>query len=84
MRATTPRAAASVRSLAWIGGVMVTERYAAYALEEGDEIVADGDVFKIVLISDTVTGYRFMVVNENQEMKNIDCTDETTFRVVVA
>ena len=63
---------------------MVTERYAAYSLEEGDEIYTNDDVFRIVLISTTPAGYRLMVVNENQEMKNIDCADNTTFRVVVA
>ena len=60
---------------------MITEWYAAYSLEEGDEILTTAGVLKIVLISPTITGYRLMVVDEEGEAHNIDCGDDTNFQV---
>jgi hypothetical protein len=61
---------------------MVTEWYEAYSLEEGDQIVTFGDVFKITLISSTDDGYRLTVINEEQDMKHIDCTMSAKFKVL--
>ena len=61
---------------------MITEWYAAYALEEGDEILTSLGILKIVLISPTVTGYRLMTVDEEGDAHNIDCRDDTNFLLI--
>jgi len=61
---------------------MVTERYEAYSLEEGDEIVIGEDIYRIMAVQTLDVGYRFIIVGEDQMVRMLDCEDSRKFRVI--
>ena len=61
---------------------MTTEKYPAYALELGDQIMINDNIYRICLISDTLNGYRLFVVDEDGGSHNVDCETRKEFRVL--
>ena len=61
---------------------MITELYEAYSLEEGDELVIQGDIYRIMTISPADIGYRIMIVGEDAMVRMLDCDDTRKFNVI--
>ena len=61
---------------------MTTEKYCAYALEEGDQIVLGDNIYRILRATPMVEGYRLMLVDEDSMTHSIDCDDSKEFRVL--
>ena len=63
---------------------MTTELYEVYSLEEGDEILIMGNIYKIVdiesLSGDTSS---LLLIDENGDAKTLNANDMNKVRVVV-
>lgn len=60
------------------GVVMSTDLMEAYSLEVADQILVNGEIYKIVNIADTPAGYNLMLVDEegNRHQLPVDMYDK--------
>lgn len=63
---------------------MSTDLMEAYSLEVGDQIIVQGDVFRIIEIEDGDTlDYRFVLVDEEGYRRHIEAEFSKKFRLVL-
>jgi hypothetical protein len=62
---------------------MTTEFIEAYAMEEGDQIFANGSVYRVVGIDPTDEGYRFRLVDEEGHVRYLTVEDTKKLPLVV-
>jgi hypothetical protein len=62
---------------------MTTEYIEAYAMEEGDQIFANGFVYRVVGIDPTDEGYRFRLIDEEGDVRYLTVEDTEKLPLVV-
>jgi hypothetical protein len=63
---------------------MTTEIMEIYSLEEGDQILFKGDVYRVISIdNDEEYDYMLRVVDEEGSLKKIGCDSRAAFRLIV-
>ena len=63
---------------------MTTEAMEAYSLEEGDQILINGELFRIVDIEDGDSlDYRFVLVDEEGYRRHVEAESRKKFRLVL-
>ena len=63
---------------------MTTEHMEAYSLEEGDQVLINGEVFRIVDIEDGESlDYRFVLVDEEGYRRHVEAESQKKFRLVL-
>ena len=62
---------------------MTTEFIEAYAMEEGDQIFANRSVYRVVGIDPTDEGYRFRLIDEEGDVKDLTVEDTEKLPVVI-
>ena len=63
---------------------MTTEAYEAFSIEEGDQVVIGGEVYRIVDILDgDETDYLIRLVDEEGNLKKVCANSHDRFRVVI-
>ena len=63
---------------------MTTEHMEAYSLEEGDQVLINGEVFRIVDIEDGENlDYRFVLVDEEGYRRHVEAESQKKFRLVL-
>jgi hypothetical protein len=62
---------------------MTTEYIEAYAMEEGDQIFANGQVYRVASIEATDDGYRFLLCDEEGEAGYLFVEDTKKLPLVI-
>lgn len=63
---------------------MTTDLMEAFSLEEGDQILVNGDVYRIVDIEDGDSlDYRFVLVDEEGYRRHIEAESQKKFRLIL-
>ena len=63
---------------------MTTEIMEVYSLEEGDQILFKGDIYRVVSIdNDEEYDYMLRVVDEEGMFRKIGCDSRAAFRLVI-
>ena len=63
---------------------MTTEMYEAYSIEEGDQVLINGDVYRIVEILDgDETDYLVRLADEEGNIKKVCANSHQKFRVII-
>jgi len=63
---------------------MTTEIMEVYSLEEGDQILFKGDVYRVISIdNDEEYDYMLRVVDEEGMLRKIGCDSRAAFRLIV-
>ena len=63
---------------------MTTEIMEIYSLEEGDQILFKGDIYRVVSIdNDEEYDYMLRVVDEEGMLRKIGCDSKAAFRLVI-
>ena len=63
---------------------MTTEIMEVYSLEEGDQILFKGDIYRVVSIdNDEEYDYMLRVVDEEGMLRKIGCDSKAAFRLVI-
>jgi translation elongation factor P/translation initiation factor 5A len=66
-------------------GIMTTDVMEVYSLEEGDQILIDGELYRIVKISDIHMDFNdtlLHLVDEEGERRRVACKSDARMRVV--
>lgn len=65
-------------------GRMTTEIMEVFSLEEGDQILYKGDVYRVISIdNDEEYDYMLRVVDEEGMLRKIGCDSRAAFRLIV-
>ena len=63
---------------------MTTDLMEAYSLEEGDQILIKGELFRIVDIEDGDSlDYRFILVDEEGYRRHVEAQSQNKFQIVL-
>lgn len=62
---------------------MTTERMEAYAIEEGDQIFVNAQIYLVIGIDTTDAGYVFEIVDEEGYIRSLEISDTKKIPVVI-